>query len=54
MKRGYRISMTIGIIGFIGLCYTFLNPEKYPSAWINFSLCGMIGVLISYLFIEVT
>jgi len=46
--------MVLGIAGFIGLCYLFLNPEKYPSAWINFSCCGLIGALVSYLFIEVT
>ncbi|EGR28715.1 vacuolar-type h+-translocating inorganic pyrophosphatase, putative [Ichthyophthirius multifiliis] len=54
MKRGYRVSMSVGIIGFIYLCYVFLNPERNNYAWINFSLCGMIGILVSYLFIEVT
>lgn len=54
MKKGYRVSMVIGVIGFMCLCYLFLNPEKYPNAWLNFTFCGMIGVIVSYLFIEVT
>ncbi|KAL4469330.1 hypothetical protein ABPG72_005966 [Tetrahymena utriculariae] len=54
MKKGYRVSMLVGIVGFMGLCYMFLNPENRPKAWLNFSFCGMIGVIVSYLFIEVT
>lgn len=54
MKKGYRVSMFVGVIGFMVLCYMFLNPDKYPNAWLNFAFCGMIGVIVSYLFIEVT
>ena len=65
MKRGYKVSMLLGTIGFIIICYMFLNPVKYfniffndifryPVAWISFSCCGIIGITISYLFIEVT
>ncbi len=46
--------MFLGIFGFILICYFFLNPEKYPSAWICFSFCGLVGVIVSFLFIEVT
>jgi len=54
MKRGYRVSMTLGIIGFILICYIFLNPSQYPNTWIYFSLCGLVGIIVSYSFIIVT
>jgi hypothetical protein len=54
MKKGYRVSMAVGIVGFMILCYFFLNPEMYPNAWLNFFFCGLVGVIVSYLFIEVT
>ena len=53
-KKGYRVSMLIGLSGFVGICYIFLNPIKYPSAWHYFTLCGFIGVIVSYMIIEFT
>jgi len=53
MKRGYKYAMTIGILGFIFICYLFLNPNG-QGVWIYFSCCGVIGAIISFLFIEVT
>jgi Na+/H+-translocating membrane pyrophosphatase len=52
--QGYRYAMVIGILGFIYICYEFLNPKEFPKAWFYFSICGMIGVAVSFLFIEVT
>lgn len=54
MKRGYSIALVFGIGGFCFICYKFLNTDVFPRAWICFSLCGMIGAIISYLFILVT
>jgi len=54
MKRGYRIAMLIGLFGFFFICHQFLNPAFHKDAWIMFGLCGVIGMLVAYLFIEVT
>ena len=51
MKKGYRVAMIIGIIGFPLICYNFLN---YKGSWMAFSICGWIGIGISYFFIELT
>jgi Na+/H+-translocating membrane pyrophosphatase len=51
MKKGYRVAMIIGILGFPCICYKFLN---YKGSWFAFSICGWIGVGISYFFIEIT
>ena len=53
MKRGYKYAMGLGITGFIVICYWFLNPNN-QGVWIYFSCCGVIGAIISFLFIEVT
>lgn len=53
MKRGYKYAMGLGIVGFILICYLFLNPNN-QGVWIYFSCCGIIGTIISFLFIEVT
>lgn len=51
MKRGYRIAMIIGIPGFIFLSYFLLEMN---GSWIYFAGCGMIGVNLAFLFIELT
>lgn len=51
MKKGYRVSMFLSILGFPLICYNFL---AFKSAWVEFSLCGLIGILISYLILELT
>lgn len=54
MKRAYRIAMVIGMIGFFFICHQLLNPPKCPDAWVIFGLCGMVGLGVAFLFIEVT
>jgi len=51
MKKGYKVAMSIGFFGFIFLCYSFLD---YNGSWLNFSLCGLVGIIISFTFIELT
>ena len=51
MKKGYRVAMIIGISGFVGICYAFLN---HNGSWFAFSMCGLVGVIIAYIFIEMT
>lgn len=54
MKRGYSIALVVGVSGFCFICYRFLNTDVFPKAWFCFSACGIIGVIISYLFVLVT
>ena len=51
MKKGYKVSMFIGIVGFPMICYNFLNVN---GSWVEFSLWGWIGIALSYFFIEIT
>ena len=54
MKRGYTIALAFGVTGFFGICYLFLRTSIFPKAWVMYSLCGLVGATISYLFIIVT
>ncbi|CAD8185552.1 unnamed protein product [Paramecium pentaurelia] len=54
MKKGYRIAMIIGFFGFFFICHHCLNPLQHKDAWLYFGMCGLIGIIVSYLFIEVT
>lgn len=54
MVRGYIIALAIGMTGFFLICYKFLHTDLFPTAWLNFACCGMIGAGISYLFIKST
>lgn len=52
MLKGYKVSVFLGIFGVIGICYLFINPVPY--AWVYFSICGIIGLIDSYLFVNIT
>ena len=54
MKRAYKIAMIVGLFGFFFICHQLLNHPKYPDAWVMFGFCGLIGLVVAYLFIEVT
>jgi H(+)-translocating pyrophosphatase len=60
MKKGYKVSIFLGLIGIILLCYLLLDVpsfdtnEKSNYSWIYFSACGVIGLIDSYLFIIIT
>ena len=51
MKKGYKITSIVGIFGFPVICYNLLDHE---GSWLYFTCCGWIGIIISYLFNEIT
>ncbi len=54
MKRGYYVSLLLALMGFFYICKTFLNIPSISGAYLNFFLCGTIGVVVSYLFVRIT
>ena len=54
MKRGYRVTMLLAAGGFLVTTRLLLYSEKAPRAWFHFSLCGVVGVLVSYAIISIT
>jgi H+-translocating diphosphatase len=54
MKRGYAIAMVLAITGFFVTCRFLLYTDIAPDAWWHFALCGMVGIIVSYLLILIT
>ena len=40
--------------GFAAASYLLLNNPRYPNAWIDYAVCGAIGVIVSLLFLYIT
>ena len=53
LKRGYKVAFVIGVCGFIFISYMFLSTDIADS-WMCYAICGIIGAVISYLFLECT
>ncbi len=54
MKKGYKVSLIIGVIGLFLICYNYLNPENNPTAYFSFFLCGCVGIIVSFCIVELT
>lgn len=54
LKSGYKISVAMAGVGIVVLCRLLLYTEAHPTAWMNFALCGLIGLGTAFLFILVT
>ncbi len=57
LTRGYYVAASLALVGFVAASYFLLGPQataRYPLAWINFSMCGFIGLLTSLIFVYIT
>jgi len=57
LNRGYYVAASLALVGFVAASYLMLGPPsttRYPNAWINYSVCGFIGLLTSLLFVYIT
>lgn len=68
MLRGYKVSVTLGVIGIFIICYFYLNIDVTTKviegglltrksshyAWLYYSICAIIGLADSYLLISIT
>jgi len=54
MRRGYVVSLTLAFFEFIFVTYWFLHSERSPYAWMHYALCGVIGMITSYIFVAST
>lgn len=57
MKRGFNVAMVVALVGFYLICYFFLNPGQQSInsyAYFSFFLCGVVGILVSFCFVELT
>lgn len=54
MKRAYYVSIVIAIIGLFIICKCFLSIEGNEGAYFNFFLCGVTGVVVSFMILNIT
>eukprot|EP00163_Fabomonas_tropica_P009274 TRINITY_DN19076_c0_g1_i1.p1 TRINITY_DN19076_c0_g1~~TRINITY_DN19076_c0_g1_i1.p1 ORF type:complete len:642 (+),score=199.28 TRINITY_DN19076_c0_g1_i1:2-1927(+) len=54
MKHGYLVTSGVASVGFVIICRMMLHVESAPDAWWHFALCGLVGIAVSYAFIETT
>lgn len=54
LNRGYYIAVILAMIAFGGAARWLLYTESAPNAWLNFFICGIIGVLTSVAFVYIT
>ncbi|MFA6318478.1 MAG: sodium-translocating pyrophosphatase [Elusimicrobiota bacterium] len=54
LNRGYYLASALAAVGFAVSAKWLLSSAEYPSAWIYFSLCGLIGILMAQAFVYIT
>ncbi|KAL9683240.1 hypothetical protein QQ045_015059 [Rhodiola kirilowii] len=54
LQRGYSITILLAILTFGASTRWLLYTEQAPSAWFNFALCGLVGIITAYLFVWIT
>ena len=54
MIRAYRLTLVMGFVGFMFLCRIMLHIPQNPQAWLWYSGCGALGMVVAYLFVVIT
>ncbi|KAK8292730.1 hypothetical protein V6Z12_D06G140300 [Gossypium hirsutum] len=54
LQKGYSVTIILAVLTFFGSTRWLLYTEQAPSAWLNFSLCGLVGIITAYVFVWIT
>eukprot|EP01006_Ploeotia_vitrea_P050377 TRINITY_DN67453_c0_g1_i1.p1 TRINITY_DN67453_c0_g1~~TRINITY_DN67453_c0_g1_i1.p1 ORF type:complete len:805 (-),score=122.26 TRINITY_DN67453_c0_g1_i1:904-3267(-) len=54
LQRGYRIALILAVIMVGAFARLMLHNEEHPSVWMHYLGAALIGLLTSYVFVEVT
>ncbi|RZC71933.1 hypothetical protein C5167_035088 [Papaver somniferum] len=54
LQRGYSITIVLAVITFGASTRWMLYTEQAPTAWLNFALCGLVGIMTAYTFVYIT
>ncbi|MBA0729544.1 hypothetical protein Golax_022795, partial [Gossypium laxum] len=54
LQKGYSVTIILAVLTFFGSTRWLLYTEEAPSAWLNFSLCGLVGIITAYVFVWIT
>ncbi|WJX48582.1 Pyrophosphate-energized membrane proton pump 3 [Trifolium repens] len=54
LQKGYSVTIVLAVLAFGLSTRWLLYVEQAPSAWFNFALCGLIGIITAYVFVWIT
>ncbi|VAI61805.1 unnamed protein product [Triticum turgidum subsp. durum] len=54
MQKGYSITILLAVLTFGGSTRWLLYTEQAPTAWFNFALCGLVGIITAYAFVWIS
>ncbi|KAF8007649.1 hypothetical protein BT93_K1597 [Corymbia citriodora subsp. variegata] len=54
LQKGYSITIVLAVLTFAASTRWMLYTEQAPSAWLNFALCGLVGIMTAYIFVWIT
>ncbi|CAH9128345.1 unnamed protein product [Cuscuta epithymum] len=54
LQKGYSITILLAVLTFGVSTRWLLYTEQAPSAWLNFALCGLVGIITAYAFVWIT
>ncbi|KAL3638374.1 Pyrophosphate-energized membrane proton pump 2 [Castilleja foliolosa] len=54
LQKGYSVTVILAVLTFGLSTRWMLYTEQAPSAWFNFALCGLVGIMTAYIFVWIT
>ncbi|WRX27609.1 Pyrophosphate-energised proton pump - like 3 [Theobroma cacao] len=54
LQKGYSVTIVLAVLTFAGSTRWLLYTDQAPSAWLNFALCGLVGIITAYVFVWIT
>ncbi|OQR88432.1 H -translocating Pyrophosphatase (H -PPase) Family, partial [Thraustotheca clavata] len=54
LQRGYTITLGLALAAFALTTRWLLHTDVAPSAWFNFFLCGVVGMVTAFVFVKST
>ncbi|KAK1275668.1 Pyrophosphate-energized membrane proton pump 2 [Acorus gramineus] len=54
LQKGYSVTIFFAVLAFGASTRWLLYTEQAPTAWLNFALCGLVGIITAYLFVWIT
>ncbi|XP_068641458.1 pyrophosphate-energized membrane proton pump 2 [Aristolochia californica] len=54
LQKGYSVTIFLAVITFGVSTRWLLYTEQAPTAWFNFALCGLVGIITAYAFVWIS
>ncbi|KAK1576221.1 hypothetical protein Q3G72_011996 [Acer saccharum] len=63
LQKGYSVTIVLAVLTFVLILLLLVcgflsslpvGSEQAPSAWLNFALCGLVGIITAYAFVWIT